>query len=301
MKTFNDGAAGADIAVVAFKKFEAAWEVCRSRWVKFFTLSLKASRSYKNESFNLAVSANKVSGGDGLLGFQHQNKEVMGWQEALIARGTLTRSEINALITDSVKDVEGEVYNAIGRININPTNAESIYDKLFDKVLAYEEKIKDRGSFTDNETAKAKALLKAEEERLKALALSNEELKRSESLALAQARALYGPETQKIIEAQIKLGQAQREAALFKDKTQRKQKTRQVRSWLQRRGTVIRDAYRDARDAAIDAADALGEARGKRAQQLFGKIRASTSSFVAQLWCSAREHPATESRVKTLV
>ena len=27
MKTFNDGAAGADIAVVAFKKFEAAWEV----------------------------------------------------------------------------------------------------------------------------------------------------------------------------------------------------------------------------------------------------------------------------------
>ena len=62
------------------------------------------------------VPASKVSGGDGLLGFLgiqgFASKEVMGWQEALIARGTLTRSEINALITDSVKDVEGEVYNA---------------------------------------------------------------------------------------------------------------------------------------------------------------------------------------------
>ena len=65
----------------------------------------------------------------------------MGWQESLLERGTLTESEINALITDSVKDIEGSVYNAIGRININPTNAKGIYDTLLEKVVAYEEKV----------------------------------------------------------------------------------------------------------------------------------------------------------------
>ena len=75
----------------------------------------------------------------------------MGWQEALISRGTLTQSEIDALITDSVKDIEGSVYNAIGRININPTNADSIYDNLIEKVLAYEQKVGKRNSLLSDE------------------------------------------------------------------------------------------------------------------------------------------------------
>ena len=104
--------------------------------------------------------------------------------------------------------------------------------------------------------------------------MSNEELKRSESLALAQAKALYGPETQKIIEAQIKLGQAQREAALFKDKNtaEAKRRGKCAASCSEKRRPQSSETLTGTQEnAAIDAADALGEARGKRAKQLFGK------------------------------
>ena len=43
---------------------------------------------------------------------------------------------------------------------------------------------------------------------------SNDRLKESEKLALSQAKALYGPETQAVIAARIKLAQAEREAAI---------------------------------------------------------------------------------------
>ena len=280
MKTFNEGAAGADIAIVAFRKFEAAWEDLQLSFgenlLPTITDGIKGLTKAL-EGFGLSTRASKVSGGDGLLGFLgiqgFASQQVMGWQEALLARGTLTQSEINALITDSVKDIEGSVYNAIGRININPTNADSIFDTLLEKVFAYEEKVGNRNSLLNDEEKKAKALLAAEEARFKALAQTNGELKRSEALASAQAKSLYGPQTQKIIESQIKLAQAQREAALFRDKTTDDAKDAASAQLVaaEQAAQTIKDAYKEARDAAVDAADALGEARSKRANQLFNR------------------------------
>ena len=280
MKTFNEGAAEADIAVVAFKKFEGAWESLQLSFgeniLPFVTDSVKLLTSAL-EGFSQRVKSSKVTGGDGLLGFLglqgFATNEVVGWQESLLERGTLTESEINALITDSVKDIEGSVYNAIGRININPTNAKGIYDTLLEKVVAYEEKVGKRDSLLSDEEKRAKALLAAEEARLKKLALTNEELKLSEKLALAQSKALYGPETQKIIAAQIKLAQADRQVELSPDKTTDAAKDAANAQLIaaEEAAQTIKEAYKEARDAALDAADALGEQRSKRASQLFNR------------------------------
>ena len=116
---------------------------------------------------------------------------------------------------------------------------------------------------------------------LQNLQKSNDRLKESEKLALSQAKALYGPETQAVIAARIKLAQAEREAAIAQQQADNARGTDEglnsaaaqaANAQLvaaEEAAKVIKDAYKDARDAAIDAADALGEARGKRAQQLF--------------------------------
>ena len=116
-------------------------------------------------------------------------------------------------------------------------------------------------------------MLRLEEERTKALAASNEELKRSEALALQQAKVLYGPQTQAIIASQIKLAQAQREAAMFRDPTTEAAKDAANAQMLaaEEAAQTIKDAYKEARNTALEAADALGEARSNRAKQLFNK------------------------------
>ena len=119
--------------------------------------------------------------------------------------------------------------------------------------------------------------------RLKNLEDGNEELKRSEKLALAQAKALYGPQTQEVISARIKLAQAERESAIAQQKANLKdgadQKLNKAATEAdnaqkiaaEEAAKTIADAYKEARDAAGDAADALGEARSKRANQLFNR------------------------------
>ena len=280
MKEFNANAAEADTATVAIRKLQDAFEKLQIAFGESLLPSITEGIKGLTKALGgigKSIKASKVSGGDGLLGFLgfqgFASKEVVGWQESLIARGTLTQSEIDALITDAVKDIEGSVYNGIGRININPQNADSIFDTLIEKVLAYEEKVKGRGSLFSDEERKARALLSAEDERLKRLAKTNEELKRSEALALAQAKALYGPETQKVIEAQIKLAQARRDAAAFKDKTTVEAQDAASAQLVaaEEAAQTIKDAYKEARNAAVDAADALGKARSDRAKQLFNK------------------------------
>jgi tape measure domain-containing protein len=279
MKEFNKGAAGAETAQVAFRKFEGALENLQVTYGKGILPTITdrvKDLTAAAKGLGLSLKASKVSGGDGLLGWLgiqgFAGKQVTGWQQALLSRGTLTESEVNALITDSVKDIEGKVYNALGRINIDPANAASIYDVLFEKVLEYEEKVKGRTNGSAAE-AEVKRLLDLEKARLAKLAQINSELTRSEALAVAQGKALYGPETLKVIEAQIRLAQATRQVELFPDQTTDKAKDAASAQLVaaEAAAQTIRDAYKDARDAALDAADAFGEARTKRAAQLFNR------------------------------
>ena len=118
---------------------------------------------------------------------------------------------------------------------------------------------------------------------LQALKETNQELKRSEALALEQAKALYGPETNKVIAARIKLAQAERKAAETKLAAEAKggkdgglvsaaaDAANAQLIAAEQAAKTITDAYKSARNAAQDAADALGEARSKRAGQLFNK------------------------------
>jgi tape measure domain-containing protein len=110
----------------------------------------------------------------------------------------------------------------------------------------------------------------------------NKELKQAEKLAIEQSKALYGPETQKVISARIKLAQAEREASIAQqaaalkgddDKLRRKAEALANAQVIAAEvaAQTIKKAYDEAKKSAIEAADALGEARTARAKQLFGK------------------------------
>ena len=92
---------------------------------------------------------------------------------------------------------------------------------------------------------------------------------------MQQARDLYGPQTQAIIESQIKLAQAQRAAlsAMFKNPTTDAAKDAASAQLVaaEEAAQTIKDAYKEARNTALEAADALGKARSDRAKQLFNK------------------------------
>jgi len=112
---------------------------------------------------------------------------------------------------------------------------------------------------------------------------SNEQLKQAEKLAVEQAKALYGPQTQAVIASRIKLAQAERDAAIAQQQARnaggtdvklnnaaQEAASAQLLA-AEEAANVIADAYKEARNTAIEAADALGEARSTRAKQLFDK------------------------------
>ena len=118
---------------------------------------------------------------------------------------------------------------------------------------------------------------------IQGLTQDNERLKQAEKLALEQAKALYGPQTQAVIAARTKAAQAEREAAIAQQQARNaggtddklnnaaKEAANAQLVAAEAAANVIADAYKEARNTALEAADALGEARSTRAKQLFNK------------------------------
>ena len=149
-------------------------------------------------------------------------------------------------------------------------------DKVGERTKKLKEEFKELVSgIGDGKGVKAKLQVQGLEQ-------SNEQLKQAEKLAIEQSKALYGPETQKVIAAKVKLAQAEREAAIAQQAAALKSDDDGLKSKAEAAANAqviaaeiaaqtIKDAYEEARKAAYDAADALGEARTSRAKQLFGK------------------------------
>ena len=125
------------------------------------------------------------------------------------------------------------------------------------------------------------ALAKTAEE----LKVVNAELKRSEALAMEQAKSLYGPSTLKVMESRVKLAQAERTAQEANAKLAATNKKDKNFSKLdeaaknaanasliaaEETARVLKEAYKEAKETALSAADALGKAKTDRASQLFG-------------------------------
>lgn len=125
------------------------------------------------------------------------------------------------------------------------------------------------------------ALAKAAEE----LKVVNAELKRSEALAMEQAKGIYGPSTLKVMESRVKLAQAERAAQEANAKLGATNKKDKNFSKLdaaakdaanasllaaEETARVLKEAYKEAKETALSAADALGKAKTDRASQLFG-------------------------------
>ena len=125
------------------------------------------------------------------------------------------------------------------------------------------------------------ALAKAAEE----LKVVNAELKRSEALAMEQAKGIYGPSTLKVMQARVKLAQAERAAQEANAKlgaTNQKDKNYSKLNAAakdaanaslvaaEEAARVLKEAYKEAKETALGAADALGKAKTDRASQLFG-------------------------------
>lgn len=171
-------------------------------------------------------------------------------------------------------------------------------DDLSKQMKKLKKEFKDGLSEVDGPDAE----LSAPKQALEQLKEQNNELKRSEKLALEQSKSLYGPETQAVIAARIKAAQAERLAAIEQGKADLKKgkdlglneaAANAANASLvaaEETARVIKEAYEDARDAARDAADSLGEARSKRSQQLFNKDEGINQFLSGEgLWKRQRE------------
>ena len=201
------------------------------------------------------------------------NKEFVKGLEDIRIEAGLTQREMKKLWNTALNDANGGTTSGLFGTSSAIGNEEKSLEALRKAIAEYRKDVANPIAVKDARITEANRLLQAEEDRAKALAKSNEELKRSEQLALAQGKALYGPNTLAIVQAQIKLAQAQREAAMFKDPTTNAAKDAANAQLVaaEEAAQTIKEAYKDARDAAVDAADALGEARSKRANQLFDR------------------------------
>jgi len=201
------------------------------------------------------------------------NKEFVKGLEDIRIEAGLTEKEMKKLWNAALNQANGSTTSSLFGTSSAIGNEEKSMKALLEVIKEYRKEKENPIKQKDARIEEANRLLKLEEDRVKALAASNEEAKRAEALALQQAKVLYGPQTQAIIASQIKLAQAQREAAMFKDTTTAKAQDAASAQLVaaEEAAQTIKEAYKEARNTAIEAADALGEARSTRAKQLFDK------------------------------
>ena len=201
------------------------------------------------------------------------NKEFVKGLEDIRIEAGLTEKEMKKLWKAALNQANGSTTSSLFGTSSAIGNEEKSMKALLEVIKEYRKEKENPIKQKDERINEANRLLRLEEDRVKALAASNEEAKRAEALALQQAKVLYGPQTQAIIASQIKLAQAQREAAMFKDPTTDAAKGAASAQLVaaEEAAQTIKEAYKEARNTAIEAADALGEARSTRAKQLFDK------------------------------
>jgi tape measure domain-containing protein len=201
------------------------------------------------------------------------NKEFVKGLEDIRIEAGLTEKEMKKLWNAALNKANGSTTSSLFGTSSAIGNEERSMKALLEVIKEYRKEKENPIKKKDARIIEANRLLRLEEDRVKALAASNEEAKRAEALALQQAKVLYGPQTQAIIASQIKLAQAQREAAMFKDTTTTEAQDAASAQLVaaEEAAQTIKEAYKEARNTAIEAADALGEARSTRAKQLFDK------------------------------
>jgi tape measure domain-containing protein len=155
-------------------------------------------------------------------------------------------------------------------------------DKIGEKNKKLKQDFKDMlGTVNSPPSTTNTALAKSAEE----LKVVNAELKRSEALAMEQAKGIYGPSTLKVMASRVKLAQAERAAQEANAKLRATNKKDKNFSKLdaaakdaanasliaaEEAARILKEAYKEAKETALSAADALGKAKTDRASQLFG-------------------------------
>ena len=141
MEPFTKGAESADIATQAINKFTTAWEELNLAFTESMLpeiVALMKDLKPRMESFGKRRLAERLSGGWGENGFMASalgiesfgTKAVRNFQEILKKQGYGTNGS-NAMITDAVKAVKGEVYMSMG-LNKGMIN---IYSKEDEKAI----------------------------------------------------------------------------------------------------------------------------------------------------------------------